>query len=59
MEGEVVSGAMEVLGQVVTAVIGYMGELVDVIVAEPILLLPVGIFVVGGAIGLASRLIGR
>lgn len=59
MDGEVVSGAMEVLGQVVTAVIGYMGELVDVIVAEPILLLPVGIFVVGGAIGLASRLIGR
>lgn len=49
---------MEVLGTVVTAVMGYMGELVDIIVAEPLLLIPVGIFLVGASIGLAKRLIG-
>ena len=39
----------------------WMGGVVSTMTAEgnEIMLLPIGIFVVGGAIGLASRLIGR
>lgn len=40
---------------------GWMGDIVTTITSEgnEIMLIPVGIFVVGAAIGLASRLIGR
>lgn len=39
----------------------WMGNIVTTMTAEgnELMLLPIGIFVVGGAIGLASRLIGR
>ncbi len=39
----------------------WMGGIVETMTASgnEIMLLPIGIFVVGGAIGLASRLIGR
>lgn len=39
----------------------WMGGIVSTMTAEgnEIMLLPIGIFVVGGAIGLASRLFGR
>lgn len=55
MEGN----ALSALGTVVTQIGTWMGSVVDIIVAEPVLLLPVGIFVFGACIGLASRLIGR
>lgn len=44
-----------------TAFTGFMGNIVDTMTAEgnELMLIPVGLFVVGGAIGLASRLIGR
>lgn len=58
MEGAVSTG-METVGTVVTEVIGYMGEIVSTITSQPLLLIPVGIGLVGAAIGLASRLIGR
>lgn len=40
---------------------GWMGNIVTTMTAEgnEIMLLPIGIFVVGAAIGLAGRLIGR
>ena len=49
------------LGTAVTAVVGYMSDIVETITASgnEIMLLPIAIFMVGGAIGLASRLIGR
>lgn len=50
---------MESLATVFTSIIGYMGDMVDYIITTPILLIPVGIFVAGATIGLASRLIGR
>lgn len=56
MEG---ATGMENLGTLFTTITGWMGTMVDTIIAEPILLLPVGFMVVGGAIGLCSRLIGR
>lgn len=44
-----------------TAFTGFMGNIVTTMTAEgnELMLIPVGLFVVGGAIGLASRLIGR
>ena len=50
---------MESLQTLFTQLTSWMGDLVGTISANPLLLLPVGIFVVGGVIGLASRLIGR
>lgn len=40
---------------------GWMGDIVATMTTSgnEIMLLPIGLFVVGGAIGLASRLIGR
>lgn len=40
---------------------GWMGDIVETMTTSgnEIMLLPIGLFVVGGAIGLASRLIGR
>lgn len=40
---------------------GWMGDIVETMTTSgnEIMLLPIGIFVVGAAIGLASRLIGR
>lgn len=50
---------LEALGTIFTQIMTWMGSLVETIVNKPILLIPVGIFVVGAVIGLASRLIGR
>lgn len=55
MEGTV--NAMEGLTTVVTWLTGQFGGVIDTIVAEPILLLSVGIFACGSVIGLAHRLI--
>lgn len=51
--------SLSTLKRLFTVFTGWMGSLVTTISADPLLLLPVGIFVVGGVIGLASRLIGR
>lgn len=50
---------MTSLGTIFTQIMTWVGSLVTTISSEPLLLLPVGIFVVGAVIGLASRLIGR
>lgn len=57
MEGTVIETGMEALGTVVTWLTTQFSSMLAVIIAEPILLLPVGIFVAGGVIGLAHRLI--
>lgn len=51
------SSVVEVVGELFTQ----MGSVVQTMTAEGngIMLIPVGIFVAGAAIGLASRLIGR
>lgn len=56
---EVTGGALETLGAIFTQIMSWVGNLVSTIASQPLLLLPVGIFVVGAVIGLASRLIGR
>ena len=52
---------MASLGTLFTEFTGWMTEIVSTMTASgnEIMLLPIGIFVVGGAIGLAARLIGR
>lgn len=50
---------MTTLGTVFTQITTWMGDLVTTISSNALLLIPVGIFVVGACIGLASRLIGR
>ncbi len=56
---ETVSTGLEALGTIFTQIMTWVGTLVTTIADEPLLLLPVGIFVVGAVIGLAGRLIGR
>ncbi len=58
-EGPVVQTGLEALGTIFTQIMNWVGTLVTTIADEPLLLLPVGIFVVGAVIGLAGRLIGR
>ena len=52
---------MTSIGTLFTAFTGWMGDIVETMTASgnEIMLIPVGIMVVGAAIGLASRLIGR
>lgn len=50
---------LEALQTIFTQIMTWMSSLVTTITSNPLLLLPVGIFVVGAVIGLASRLIGR
>lgn len=59
MEGAV--NAMAGLGTLFTQITSWMGSIVTTMTAEgnELMLLPLGFFVVGGAIGLAGRLIGR
>lgn len=47
------------LGTVVTEVLGFVVEAVDTIVGSPFLLLTTGILVLGGAVGIMGRLLGR
>lgn len=58
MAGEINAG-LSTLGEIFTQIMSWTGNLVSTIASQPLLLLPVGIFVVGAVIGLAGRLIGR
>lgn len=50
--------ALTSIGSVVTFLMGKFGEILGYVVTEPALIIPFGIFVVGGIIGLVSRLRG-
>ena len=52
------STGLEALVTVFTQIMTWMTSLVSTITSQPLLLIPVGIFVVGAVIGLAKRLIG-
>lgn len=54
-------GTLDGLKTLFSTFTGWMGDIVSTMTASgnEIMLLPIGLFVVGGAIGLASRLIGR
>lgn len=54
-----ISAGLTGVKEVVTYIFTEFGNLVTTIASQPLLLLPVGIFVCGAIIGLAKRLIGR
>lgn len=54
-----VGGGLTQVGSVTTFMWQQISEVVTTIVSTPLLLIPVGIFVAGAAIGLAKRFIGR
>lgn len=54
-----INAGLATLGQIFTQIMTWVGDLVSTIASQPLLLIPVGIFMVGAVIGLASRLIGR
>lgn len=56
---EVSATQLDAVKAVFTQIMEWMSSLVTSIASSPLLLIPVGIFVVGAVIGLASRLIGR
>lgn len=47
------------LGNVVTAVLGWVGEAVDTIVGNEFLLLTTGVLMLGAACGIIGRLLSR
>ena len=47
------------LGEVVSAILGYVGSICTTITNQPILLLTMGILLIGGAIGIFGRLLSR
>lgn len=53
------SGLLENLGTVVTAVFGWVGEIAEIITTTPLLLLTTGFLVLGGAVGIFGRLLSR
>lgn len=57
MEGA--ATGLEQIGTVAAFLWEQVGDVVTTIVTTPLLLIPVGIFVAGAAIGLAKRFIGR
>ena len=62
MQSPVVTPMGSLLAQlklVVTAVLGYVGDICTTIGGQPILLLTMGILLIGGAIGIFGRLLSR
>lgn len=63
MDGEgVVSGMQALIDNfkpMVTAIFGYVGNVCDTIVSEPLLLMTVGFLVIGGTVGIFGRLLSR
>lgn len=57
--GEGVLTGMEQIGTVATFMWDQIGDVVSTISSQPLLLIPVGLMVVGAAIGLSKRFIGR
>lgn len=52
-------GDLAALGTVFTQLMTWIGTVCTTISTTPLLLIPVGLFVAGGVIGLAKRFIGR
>lgn len=47
------------LGSVVTAVLGYVGDICTTIVGQPLLLMTTGFLLIGGCIGIFGRLLSK
>lgn len=58
-ETNTMAALLSSLGEVVTAVLDYVGDICVTIVGQPVLLLTMGILLLGGAIGIFGRLLSR
>lgn len=47
------------LGEVVTAVLSYVGTICNTIVGQPLLLMTTGFLLIGGCIGIFGRLLSK
>lgn len=47
------------LGTVVTAVMGYVGDICSTIIGQPLLLMTTGFLLIGGCIGIFGRLLSK
>lgn len=47
------------LGTVATSVLGFVADIAETIVAQPLLLLTVGFLFIGGCIGIFGRMLSR
>lgn len=57
MEGATVSSFISILTEIFTAVLGYVGNVADVIMSEPLLLVFTAVPLVGIGVGMFKRLI--
>lgn len=53
------SGLLTELGSVVTSTLEWVGDAVNTIVTNPLLLLTTGVLMLGAAIGIIGRLLSR
>lgn len=49
------SAILTSIGEIVTAVTGYIGTVVTAIVAQPLLLIPIGVSLLGAGVGLVRK----
>lgn len=53
------SALLSSLGDVVTACLGYVGNICTTIVGQPLLLMTTGLLLLGGCIGIFGRLLSK
>lgn len=53
------AGLLSSLGEVVTAVMTYVGTICTTIVGQPLLLMTTGFLLIGGCIGIFGRLLSK
>ena len=56
--GESAATVLTFLSSLVTAALGWIGDVIEFIISQPLILIPMMVFfIVGGCIGLVNRLI--
>lgn len=53
------AGLLSSLGEVVTAVMSYVGTICTTIIGQPLLLMTTGFLLIGGCIGIFGRLLSK
>ena len=53
------AGLLSSLGEVVTAVMTYVGTICSTIIGQPLLLMTTGFLLIGGCIGIFGRLLSK
>lgn len=59
MEGNAMTAFLTTLGQIVTQMFTWVGNVGTAILADPVLTFSLGVFAVGAAVGIFGRLLSR